>query len=90
MSRMTTQQRLDCLLKQINGLTSRQGDRVFLTDEHLDRFKDMCGFKDNSEIAFYVEWMEQEGLLEMERHPDNDFIGVKLLIPGYQALDELS
>ena len=50
---MTTQQKLDCLLKHFDMLAESQGDGVALVDQDIALLKKQCRFANPNEIGFY-------------------------------------
>ena len=50
--KMTTQQKLDCLLKQFDTLAQHQGDGVVLNENDVRILMKQCGFANTNEIAF--------------------------------------
>lgn len=89
MARMTTQQRLDCLLKHLEGRVERQGAGVSLVAQDLTLLMERCGFKDVHEIAFYIRAMDKEGHLDSECSADNTILEASITIDGYRRLDTL-
>lgn len=88
-AKMTTQQRLDCLLKHFDKLAESQGDWVQLKPKDVTLLSDKCGFSNHNEIAFYVKALEQRGLVLSEIAGDNSIIGAQITIDGYCYLDNI-
>ena len=58
MTRMTTQQRLDCLLKHFADRAERQGDGVSLTAQDITLLMERCGFQDLHEsFSAFDRWI---------------------------------
>ena len=51
---MTTQQKLDCLLKHFDANAEHQGDGVVLNDQDIKVLMKQCRFANLHEIAFYL------------------------------------
>ena len=51
---MTTQEKLDRLLKYLNELTAYQGAGVILDPAQAEKAQRVCEFANISELAFYV------------------------------------
>ena len=60
--RMTTQQKLDCLLKHFDASAERQGDGVVLNNQDITVLMKQCRFADLHEIAFYIRSLDERGL----------------------------
>ena len=90
MSRMTTQQRLDCLLKHFDSRAARQGDGVALAAQDITLLMEKCGFKDVHEIAFYIRALDQKGRLASDCSADNTILQASITIDGYCHLDTLN
>ena len=89
MSQMTTQQRLDCLLKHFGSRAERQGDGVVLTTQDITLLMERCGFKDVREIAFYIRALDEKGRLASDCSADNTILQASITIDGYCYLDTL-
>ena len=89
MKRMTTQQRLDCLLKRFAHLERHQGDGVMLNENEVSCLKKQCDFANRSEIAFYISSLEDRGLMKSECSTDYTMLGGRITIDGYCHLDNL-
>ena len=89
MAEMTTQQRLNCLLKHIDMRAERQGAVVTLTAQDITLLMAQCGFQDQNELAFYMESLNSEGLVIAECSADNTLLQAAITIPGYRHLDTL-
>ena len=90
MAKMTTQQRLDCLLKHFNELAESQGDGVSLQAQDITLLMEKCGFANRNEIGFYIGALDDKGLVVTECSGDNTILGVrKITIDGYCHLDTL-
>ena len=89
MSRMTTQQKLDCLLKHFDSLADSQGDGVVLAAQDITLLKEQCGFQNRDEIAFYIRALGQRGLVSPECAADNTILQAHITIDGYCHLDTL-
>ena len=61
--RMTTQQKLDCLLKHFDTLAESQGDGVALADQDIALLKKQCRFANRDEIGFYIRALGERGLV---------------------------
>ena len=86
---MTTQQRLDCLLKHFDSRAERQGDSVTLTAQDITLLMEKCGFKDLHEIAFYIRALDGKGRLDSDCSADNTILQASITIDGYCHLDTL-
>ena len=60
---MTTQQKLDCLLKHFDMLAESQGDGVALVDQDIALLKKQCRFANPNEIGFYIRALGERGLV---------------------------
>ena len=89
MSRMTTQQRLDCLLKQFDALAPHQGEGIMLNEYDVELLMKQCGFANQHEIAFYIRSLGEKGLVVSECAGDNSSLGARITIDGYCHLDGL-
>ena len=87
MPTLSTQQRLDCLLKHIAGLEPRQGDGASLSAQDITLLQEQCGFKDRNEIGFYLKAMAERGLLINRSSGDYVILGAQITIDGYIELD---
>ena len=86
---MTTQQKLDCLLKHFDMLAESQGDGVALVDQDIALLKKQCRFANTSEIAFYIRALDERGLVSADCAADNTILGAQITIDGYCHLDTL-
>ena len=86
---MTTQQRLDCLLKHFNKLAENQGDMMQLDGEDITLLMDKCGFVSRSEIAFYLDSLATLGLMRSSCSADHTLLAASITIEGYCRLDEI-
>lgn len=86
---MTTQQRLDCLLKHFDDLAESQGDSVSLQAQDITLLMEKCGFANRSEIGFYIRSLEQRGLVSSNCAADNTILEAQITIDGYCHLDTL-
>lgn len=89
MSRMTTQQRLDCLLRHFDTRAERQGDGVTLAAQDITLLMERCGFQDLHEIAFYIRALHERGLVNADCAADNTILQACITIDGYCHLDTL-
>lgn len=89
MSRMTTQEKLDCLLKQFDALAQHQGDGVVLNDKDVRLLMKQCGFANHHEIAFYIRSLHDRGLLAADCAGDDTILQASITIDGYCHLDTL-
>ena len=89
MTRMTTQQRLDCLLKTFDTLAKHQGDGVALNEHDLRLLMKQCGFSNHHEIAFYIRALDDRGLVKADCSADNAILQATITIDGYCHLDTL-
>ena len=87
--KMTTQQKLDCLLKHFDILAESQGDGVALVDQDIALLKKQCGFANKNEIAFYIQALDERGLVRADCAADNTILGAQITIDGYCHLDTL-
>ena len=90
MDRMTTQQRLDCLLQHFDRLAEHQGDGVMLNPQDVQNLKKQCGFANHHEIAFYIKALAERRLVESHCAGDNTMLGAQITIDGYCHLDTLN
>ena len=88
--RMTTQDRLDCLLKHIDRLAPHQGEGVALNDQDIAVLKKQCGFANHHEIAFYIRSLAERGLVVASLATDNSILQASITIDGYCHLDTIS
>ena len=86
---MTTQQRLDCLLKHFSDRAERQGDGVSLAAQDITQLMERCGFQDSHEIAFYIRSLEKRGLVSANCSADNTILEACITIDGCCHLDTL-
>lgn len=89
MTRMTTQQRLGCLLKHLASLAERHGDEIVISSLNPQALFNECGFTDSDEIAFYIERPRRRGLVDLPRDGYNK-LSVYVTIEGYCHLDDLT
>ena len=89
MSQMTTQQKLDCLLRHFDAKAKSQGDTVQLTAQDLTLLFEQCGFKNQNEIAFYIRALDERGLVDANCSADNAILQAMITIDGYCHLDKL-
>ena len=87
--RMTTQQKLDCLLKQFDMLAENQGDGVSLSAQDIALLMEQCGFANRDEIAFYIRSLGERGLVLADCAADNTILQARITIDGYCHLDTL-
>ena len=87
--KMTTQQRLDCLLKQFDALAENQGDGVSLSAQDLTLLMEQCGFANRHEIGFYIRALGKRGLVIADCAADNTILQARITIDGYCHLDTL-
>ena len=87
--RMTTQQKLDCLLKHFDASAEHQGDGVVLNDQDITVLMKQCRFKNLHEIAFYIRALDERGLVAGECAADNTILQARITIDGYCHLDTL-
>ena len=90
MNRMTTQQRLDCLLKQFDALAQYQGDVAVLNEHDVSLLKKQCGFVNLHEIALYLRSLHEKGLLSAECSADDTILQAHVTIGGYCYLETLT
>ena len=88
--RMTTQQKLDCLLKQFDTLAQHQGDGVVLNEHDVQLLMKQCGFVNHHEIAFYIRALDGRGLVSADCAADDTILGAQITIDGYCHLDTLN
>lgn len=87
--RMTTQQRLDCLLKKFDTLAQHQGDGVALNQHDVELLMKQCGFANHHEIGFYIRSLDEGGLVVADCAADNTILQARITIDGYRHLDTL-
>ena len=87
--RMTTQQKLDCLLKQFDMLAESQGDGVSLSAQDMALLMEQCGFANRNEIGFYIRALDERGLVIADCAADNTILQARITIDGYCHLDTL-
>ena len=88
--RMTTQQKLDCLLKHFDTLAESQGDGVALADQDIAFLKKQCRFANRDEIGFYIRALGERGLVISDCAADNTILQAHITIDGYCYLDTLN
>ena len=88
--KMTTQQKLDCLMKHFDSQAERQGDGVILNDQDVTVLMKQCRFADINEIAFYIRALDERGLVKSSCTADNTVLGAQITIDGYCFLDTLT
>lgn len=86
---MTTQQRIDCLLKHFDKFAENQGDMMQLEDKDITLLMDKCGFTSRSEIAFYLRSLDERGLMNSQCSADHTILSASITIEGYCRLDEI-
>ena len=89
MARMTTQQRLDCLLQHCDDLAETQGDGISLQAQDITLLMEQCGFANRNEIVFYVRSLDNRGLVNSNCAADNTILEVQITIDGYCHLDTI-
>ena len=87
--RMTTQQKLDCLIKHFDALIESQGGGVTLSAQDMTLLMEQCGFANRDEIAFYIRSLVDKGLLASDGTADNTILEARITIDGYCYLDTL-
>ena len=87
---MTTQQKLDCLLKHLDMLAESQGDGVALVDQDIALLKKQCRFANLDEIGFYIRALGERGLVIPDCAADNTILQAGITIDGYCHLDTLN
>ena len=90
MAKMTTQQRLNCLLKHFDELAESQGDSVSLQAQDITLLMEKCGFANRNEISFYIRSLDARCLLESNCAADNTILEAQITIDGYCHLDTLN
>ncbi|MCY4354284.1 MAG: hypothetical protein OXC09_05795 [Truepera sp.] len=88
--RMTTQQKLDCLLRRFDELAESQGDGVTLSAQDIALLMEQCGFANRNEIGFYIRSLEGRGLVVADCSADNVILQASITIDGYCYLDSLN
>ena len=86
---MTTQQKLDCLLKHFDASAEHQGAGVVLNGQDIDVLMKQCRFANLNEIAFYIRALDERGLVAGECAADNTILQASITIDGYSYLDTL-
>ena len=86
---MTTQQKLDCLLKHFDTLAESQGDGVVLADQDIALLKKQCRFANLKEIGFYIRALGERGFVISDCAADNTILQAHITIDGYCHLDTL-
>ncbi|MDE0239398.1 MAG: hypothetical protein OXQ84_04255 [bacterium] len=86
---MTTQQRLDCLLKHLDSLAETQGQGVALNENDVELLKRQCGFRNHHEIAFYIRSLGERRLVIDGCAGDDTILQARITIDGYCYLDKL-
>ena len=86
---MTTQQRLDCVLKHFDEVAENQGDGVSLSAQDIALLMEQCGFANRHEIAFYVRSLDDRGLVKATCSADDSILEAHITIDGYCHLDTL-
>ncbi|MXX91812.1 MAG: hypothetical protein F4213_21620 [Boseongicola sp. SB0677_bin_26] len=86
---MTTQQRLDFLLKHLDALAESQGDMVALSAQDIALLMETCGFANRGEIGFYIAALAERRLVSENCSPDNAILQASITIDGYCHLDTL-
>ena len=89
MAKMTTQQRLDCLLNHFDELAESQGDGVSLRAQDIALLMEQCGFANRNEIGFYIRSLDKRGLVKSNCAADNTILEAQITIDGYCHLDTL-
>ena len=89
MAKMTTQQRLDCLLKHFDKMAESQGDAVGLSAQDITLLMEQCGFANRDEIAFYIRSLDDRRLVKANCAADNTILQAAITIDGYCHLDTL-
>ena len=89
MAKMTTQQRLDCLLQHLDERAESQGDGVSLTAQDITLLMERCGFANTSEIGFYLRALNDQGFVKANVAADDTILEARITIDGYCHLDTL-
>lgn len=87
--RMSTQQKLDCLLKHFDARAEYQGDGVVLNEQDITVLMKQCGFANLHEIGFYIRSLEGRGLVNSQCAADDTILQASITIDGYCHLDTL-
>lgn len=82
---MTTQQKLDGLLRYAAGISTYNGDRVWL-DQKVDDLMEKFGFLDRDDIVYFLQELEQRGLVTTMISGGGT--GVSVTMEGYLRLEE--
>ena len=88
--RMTTKQKLDCLLKHFDALIESQGDGVTLGAQDVTLLMEQCGFANRNEIGFYMRSLDHKGFVKSNCAADNTILEAQITIDGYCHLDTLT
>ena len=86
---MTTQQKLDCLLKQLRDETPHQGQEIILKAPTIALLIERCRFANCSEIGFYIRSLAERSLVQSHCSGDDTILGARITIDGYCYLDDL-
>ena len=78
---MTTQERLDCLMKRLDGWMDHQGAIVILEPADICLLMEQCRFKCEDELRYYVRALDERGLIR--NRSNRAHISAQITIDGY-------
>ncbi len=75
---------------QFDELAESQGDSVSLSAQDVALLMERCGFRNRSEIGFYIRALDERGLVVANCSADNVILQGRITIDGYCHLDTLN
>ena len=85
---MSTQGKLDGLLRYFADVSTRKGDLMMLEAQDIEEVKEKFGFADNYEIGFFLQGLEERGLVKTKIASGYSIIGASVTMEGYLRLDD--
>lgn len=85
---MTTQEKLYGLLRYFADVSTRHGDLMMLDANDIEEVKKKLEFSDNYEIGFFLQGLEERGLVKTRIAGGYDVLGASVTMEGYLRLDE--
>ena len=91
---MTTTNQLNCLLKYIDSKVMfkelSRGSTVKLCAQDIELLRERCGFRNEQEIAFYIQALESKEFVKSHVLKDCTIPDVSITIDGYIELDMIN
>lgn len=85
---MTTHEKLYGLLRYFADVSTRKGDLMMLEAQDVEEVKEKFGFADNNEIGFFLQGLEERGLVKTRIASGYTILGASVTMEGYLCLDD--